>query len=134
MRRYRNSINAASGTLSAPAFPHPRRKQYYVGATTVATIWVNRLAPALLDRYLARTGIDAQQTNQRPPSGENNLYEPVDEAKGTDHGAHGVFDTASHSRSFEASLARHPVAASALATAVAATATAVWKRRARTSS
>ncbi|MET9080290.1 SDR family oxidoreductase [Streptomyces sp. NPDC004237] len=123
---------AARGAVYAA--DHPRRKQYYVGATTVATIWANRLAPALLDRYLARTGFEAQQTDQQQPSDESNLFEPVDRPKGTDHGAHGTFDTTSHSRSFEAALARHPAAASALTAAVAATATAVWKRRARASS
>ncbi|MGW0579234.1 hypothetical protein ACWD25_25450 [Streptomyces sp. NPDC002920] len=74
----------------------------------MATIWANRLAPALLDRCLARTGFDAQQTDRQPPNGESNLFEPVDQPQGSDHGAHGVFDSASHSRSFEATLARHP--------------------------
>ncbi|MFF7987332.1 SDR family oxidoreductase [Streptomyces sp. NPDC007901] len=120
---------AARGAVYAA--DHPRRKQYYVGATTVATIWANRLAPALLDRYLARTGFEAQQTDRRRPSGENNLFEPVDRREGTDHGAHGAFDTSSHSRSFEAALARHPAVASALAAAAAATATVAWKRRRR---
>ncbi|MFF4518092.1 SDR family oxidoreductase [Streptomyces mirabilis] len=123
---------AARGVVHAA--DHPRRKQYYVGATTVATIWANRLAPALLDRYLARTGFNAQQTDQQPPSGESNLFEPVDQSKGADHGAHGVFDDESHSRSFEATLARHPAAASALVAGIAATATAVLKRRARAAS
>jgi short-subunit dehydrogenase len=123
---------AARGVVHAA--DHPRRKQYYVGAPTVATIWANRLAPALLDRYLARTGFDAQQTDQQPPNGESNLFEPVDRPKGADHGAHGVFDDASHSRSFEATIARHPAAASALAAGIAAAATAVLKRRARASS
>ena len=50
------------------AADHPRRKQYFVGASTVATILANRVAPALLDRYLARTGYDSQQTSEREPS------------------------------------------------------------------
>ncbi|MFR9794697.1 SDR family oxidoreductase [Streptomyces sp. MS06] len=122
---------AARGVLHAA--DRPRRKQYYVGATTTATIWANRLAPALLDRYLARTGYAAQQTDRQPPSGENNLFAPVDRLQGSDHGAHGVFDSTSRSRSFEATLSRHP-AASALAAGTIATAAAVLKRRARTSS
>ncbi|MFK4144774.1 SDR family oxidoreductase [Streptomyces sp. NPDC004065] len=114
----------------AHAADHPRRKQYYVGATTLATIWANRLAPALLDRYLARTGFDSQQTEDRPPSGESNLFEPVDGPRGTDHGAHGVFDEVSHGRSFQAALARHPAAVvSALAVGAAATARAALTRR-----
>ena len=44
------------------AADHPRRKQYWVGSSTVGTLLGQKLAPALLDRYLARTGYDAQQT------------------------------------------------------------------------
>ncbi|MFD6326870.1 SDR family oxidoreductase [Streptomyces sp. NPDC058442] len=122
---------AARGVVYAA--DHPRRKQYYVGATTVATVWANRLAPALLDRYLARTGFDSQQTDRRPPSDESNLFAPVDETKGSDHGAHGVFDDMAHGRSFQAALSRHPAAAaSALTAGIAAAAAAVLTRRART--
>src|SRR5437667_5249656 len=39
---------------------HPRR-EFYVGAPSVAVITVNKFAPALLDHYLARTGYDSQQ-------------------------------------------------------------------------
>jgi NAD(P)-dependent dehydrogenase (short-subunit alcohol dehydrogenase family) len=40
------------------------RRELYVGAPTVATIWGNRLAPWLVDRYLARTGIASQLTDE----------------------------------------------------------------------
>ncbi|MFF8882626.1 SDR family oxidoreductase [Streptomyces flaveolus] len=123
---------AARGVLHAA--DHPRRKQYYVGATTVATILVNRLAPAVLDRYLARTGFDSQQSRTQPPSGKSNLFEPVDQQEGHDHGAHGVFDEMAHSRSFETALSRHPAAvASALAAGVAVAAKALSARRGHTS-
>ncbi|MGW3497664.1 SDR family oxidoreductase [Streptomyces sp. NPDC001020] len=119
---------AARGVVHAA--DHPRRKQYYVGGTTLATVWANRLAPALLDRYLARTGFDSQQTDLRPPSGDSNLFEPVDRTGGSDHGARGIFDALAHSRSFEATVARHPVAvACTLALGTAATAKAVLNRR-----
>jgi short-subunit dehydrogenase len=122
---------AARGVLHAA--DHPRRKQYYVGATTLATIWANRVAPALLDRYLARTGFDSQQTDQQPPSGESNLFEPVDRPDDSDHGAHGAFDATAHSRSFEAVLSRHPAmaaSASALVLGAAAAKGALsWHRR-----
>ncbi|MFB8000453.1 hypothetical protein ACFC4G_47930, partial [Streptomyces sp. NPDC056002] len=89
--------------------------------STVATIWANRLAPALLDRYLARTGFDSQQTDQLPPTGDSNLFKSLDQPGGTDHGAHGVFDDAAHKRSFEAALARHPATvASAVACGIGA--------------
>ncbi|MFF5025140.1 SDR family oxidoreductase [Streptomyces collinus] len=102
----------------AYAADHPRRKQYYVGATTVATIWANRLAPALLDRYLARTGFDSQQTDSVPPSGLGNLFEPADRERADDQGAHGSFDEISHARSWQEILVRHP-AATALGTGAA---------------
>jgi short-subunit dehydrogenase len=110
---------AARGIVHAA--DHPGRKQYYIGASTVATIWANRLAPALLDRYLARTGFDSQQTDQRPPTGKSNLFEPLDQPGGADHGAHGIFDDAAHNSSLEAALGRHPAAvASAVACAIGA--------------
>ncbi|MEU3830905.1 SDR family oxidoreductase [Streptomyces sp. NPDC029080] len=94
----------------AYAADHPRRKQYYVGATTVATVWANRFVPALLDRYLARTGFDSQQTDRIPPAGLDNLFEPVDRTPADDQGAHGAFDDSAHSRSWQETLVRHPVA------------------------
>ncbi len=52
---------AARGIVYAA--DHPGRKQYWVGGTTAATLIANRVVPALLDRYLARTGYDSQQTD-----------------------------------------------------------------------
>jgi NAD(P)-dependent dehydrogenase (short-subunit alcohol dehydrogenase family) len=109
---------AARGIVYAAG--HPRRKQYFVGATTVATILANRVAPALLDRYLARTGYDSQQTGEREPSRPDNLWEPVDEPRGDDHGAHGEFDDRSHRRSAQLFVSHHRPAALATAAAAAA--------------
>ncbi|MEU9481604.1 SDR family oxidoreductase [Streptomyces sp. NPDC048191] len=97
---------AARGVVHAA--DHPRRKQYLVGASTVATIWANRIAPALLDRYLARTGFDSQQTDRVPPAGLDNLFAPVDQDPTEDQGAHGAFDDSAHARSWQQTLARHP--------------------------
>jgi NAD(P)-dependent dehydrogenase (short-subunit alcohol dehydrogenase family) len=89
------------------ATEHPRR-DYWVGASTVATIIGNRLAPGLLDRYLARTNIGAQQAPEPvPPDHGDNLYEP---APG-DPGAHGRFGERAHRRSPQAVIARHRRAA-----------------------
>jgi NAD(P)-dependent dehydrogenase (short-subunit alcohol dehydrogenase family) len=82
------------------AADHPRHREYWAGATTVATITANKFAPALLDRYLARTGFGSQQDGSRPPlPGPGNLWQPQDAAGEPDHGAHGVFDGQSHPRS-----------------------------------
>ncbi|MEW2623823.1 SDR family oxidoreductase [Streptomyces sp. NPDC048106] len=98
---------AARGVVYAA--DHPRRKQYYIGASTVATIWANRLFPALLDRYLARTGYDSQQTNRVPATGEDNLFAPLDRDRADDRGAHGAFDDSAHAHSLQEAVLRHPV-------------------------
>ena len=71
----------------AYAVGHPRR-ELLVGRSTLAAVWGNRVAPGLLDRYLARTGYDAQQTSDpEDPGRPHNLWEPLP----GDHGAHGRF-------------------------------------------
>jgi NAD(P)-dependent dehydrogenase (short-subunit alcohol dehydrogenase family) len=90
------------------AADHPRRKQYWVGTSTVATILAQKVAAPLLDRYLARTGFDSQQTDQPvPPGRPDNLWQPVDDDGGTDHGAHGTFDDRSHTHSPQLWTAEH---------------------------
>jgi len=97
---------AARGVVYAA--DHPGRKQYWVGASTAATILANRMAPALLDRYLARTGYGSQQTSEpADPDRPENLLQPVDGVNGHDFGAHGAFDDRSHGRSAQAWLSRH---------------------------
>jgi NAD(P)-dependent dehydrogenase (short-subunit alcohol dehydrogenase family) len=89
---------AARGVVFAA--DHPRRKQYWVGASTAATILANKFAPALLDRYLALTGYKSQQTSQKiEPDRPDNLWQPVDGRGGHDHGGHGIFGDRSHARS-----------------------------------
>ncbi len=88
------------------AATHPRRKQYWVGASTVGTIAAQRIMPGLLDRYLARTGYDSQLTDAREHEREDNLWRPVDRAGGPDFGAHGEFDSRAHRHSPQARLAR----------------------------
>jgi NAD(P)-dependent dehydrogenase (short-subunit alcohol dehydrogenase family) len=110
---------AARGVLFAA--DHPRRRQYWVGASTAATILANRVAPALLDRYLARTGYGSQQTGQdAPPDRPDNLVRAVDGPGGHDHGAHGIFDDRSHARSPQLWLSQHARLASGVAGAVVA--------------
>jgi len=110
---------AARGIVYAA--DHPQRRQYFVGGTTAATILANRVAPALLDRYLARTGYKSQQTDSpENPRQPQNLWEPVDNPPGQDYGAHGEFDDKSHPRSAQLFLSHHPVAAAAAGVATAA--------------
>jgi short-subunit dehydrogenase len=75
---------------------HQRRREVYVGTSSVITILGNKVAPWLADRYLARTGYDSQQTDQPvDPNRPDYLYEPVP----GDHGAHGNFDDQAHEKS-----------------------------------
>ena len=109
---------AARGVLFAA--DHPRRRQYWVGATTAATVMANKFVPALLDRYLARTGYDSQQTGQQVDDRRpDNLYQPLDGPEGRDHGAHGMFDTRSHGRSAQLWLDERPRVLAGLAAGAA---------------
>jgi NAD(P)-dependent dehydrogenase (short-subunit alcohol dehydrogenase family) len=91
---------AAKGIVFAA--DHPGRKEHWVGASTVGTIVAQKIAAPLLDRYLARTGYDSQQTNEPADASQpNNLWQPVDQAPGSDHGAHGDFDDRSSSSSVQ---------------------------------
>ena len=75
------------------AADHPKRREYWVGGSTVGTLVANAVAPGVLDRYLARTGYDSQQTDEERPADQPvNLWEPADGTDGHDYGAHGVFD------------------------------------------
>ena len=88
---------AARGVLYAA--DHPRRREYWVGASTMGTLAANALAPGILDRYLAKTGFSSQQTKQtRDPDAPTNLWEPADGPDGRDFGTHGIFDATSHDR------------------------------------
>ena len=83
---------------------HSKRREIFVGAPTVRTILAEKLAPRLVDHYLARRGYDAQQTDQPlDPEGHDNLFEPVEE----DRGAHGPFHDEARARSVQYLIAKH---------------------------
>ena len=73
---------------------HNPQREFYVGLPTAGAIIADKLAPGLLDRYLARTGFDSQQYDgKEDPNRPDNLWQPVP----GDHGAHGTFDARSKS-------------------------------------
>jgi short-subunit dehydrogenase len=82
--------------IAASAIVHSafhRRREMWVGAPTFMTILAERVAPSIVDRYLARTGFSSQQTDHAlDPDGHDNLFDPVNE----DRGAHGPFDEQAH--------------------------------------
>jgi NAD(P)-dependent dehydrogenase (short-subunit alcohol dehydrogenase family) len=84
----------AAKAIEHAALHGPR--ELLVAWPTVKAVLGERIAPGLLDRYLARVGFDAQQTDE-PLEGERegNLCDPVP----GDFGAHGRFDEQARWRS-----------------------------------
>jgi short-subunit dehydrogenase len=82
---------------------HPRR-QTWIGFPTVKAILANRIAPGLVDRYLARVGYSGQLTDERmSDGGPGNLFEPVPGP----YAAHGRFDSIARTHSWEVFTSRH---------------------------
>jgi NAD(P)-dependent dehydrogenase (short-subunit alcohol dehydrogenase family) len=99
-----------------------RRRQLYVGGPTVKTVLGNRIAPWLGDLYLARTGYEAQQTDEPvDPERPDNLFEPVP----GDHGTRGRFGEGARSGSALTWLSRHRGLLAGLATGCGAGAAAI---------
>jgi NAD(P)-dependent dehydrogenase (short-subunit alcohol dehydrogenase family) len=81
-----------------------RRRELWVGGSTVATIWGNKLVPQLADLYLARTNIKGQQTSHPvSPQRQDYLFEPVAE----DRGARGEFDSEAKPTSRQLKATKH---------------------------
>ena len=83
---------------------HHNRREVFVGAPTVIAIEANKVAPALADYYLGRTGFDSQQTREEVSKNRpDNLFEPLP----GDFGAHGVFGQQAHEKAAATWLAEH---------------------------
>ena len=68
-----------------------------VGWPTVRAVYLDRLVPGLLDRYLAKRGFDAQTTDEPAVEGaDDNLFHAVE----GEFGAHGRFDADARSVSW----------------------------------
>jgi NAD(P)-dependent dehydrogenase (short-subunit alcohol dehydrogenase family) len=107
---------------------HRRRRELYVGASTVMAIVGTKIVPRLADAYLARTGYDSQQLPHTPVSADrpSNLFAPVDGVAAT----HGRFDDRAKSRSAQlwATTHRGMLAAAAAGVGVGALAAGVARR------
>jgi short-subunit dehydrogenase len=83
---------------------HQRRREVWVGSSTVAAIVGQKFAPGFLDWYLGKTGYDAQQYDGREdPNRPNNLWESVP----GNYAAHGAFDARASRSSAELWLRVH---------------------------
>ena len=83
---------------------HHNRRELQVGASTVASVLVQKIIPGLLDFYLGRTGYSSQQTGKRiDPERPDNLFTTVS----GDYAAHGSFDQRATDCSTESWLGTH---------------------------
>lgn len=107
---------------------HHRRRELYVGWSTMKAILAEEFVPELADRHLANTGYDDQMTDEpEDPGRPNNLWEPVE----GDHGARGRFAGYGNSRQLWATTHRNELVAAGAALAAAAGALAAAARKAR---
>ena len=84
-----------------------KRREVWVGFPTIKAILANRIAPGLIDKFLASSGYTGQLSDQAlPPDAPTNLFEPVP----GDYGAHGRFDSRSRTGSWEMFTDRHKMA------------------------
>jgi short-subunit dehydrogenase len=99
-----------------------RRRELWVGQSTVRTIVGSTLAPWAADRYLARTAITGQQVDDLPvcPDRPDNLYEPLP-AKAATHGIFGDQAVSSSPQLWAAMHRRLLAAVSGAAVGLAAT-------------
>jgi short-subunit dehydrogenase len=102
---------------------HRRRRELWVGLPTIYTILGNKLAPGVAERYLARTAVSGQQTDE--PLGEEVRPGNLFEAPEHDEGAHGPFDERAHPRSLQLAATKHRAVTAAVVAAAAAGAAAV---------
>ena len=86
---------AARAFVFAARYP---RREIWVGMPTVKAILANRVAPGLLDRYLAVKGYSGQLTQEpQPRQASDNLFTALPGY----WGAHGRFDSRAHDSSWE---------------------------------
>ena len=82
---------------------HPRR-QTWIGFPTVKAILANRIAPGLIDRYLASAGYTGQLSSEATAAdAPANLFHPVPGP----FAAHGRFDAQARDHSWEVFTSRH---------------------------
>ncbi len=75
---------------------HHRRRELYVGGSTLAAIWGTRLLAPLADRYMARTAYRGQTSHDLiPPDRPDNLWH----SPPGDHGTRGRFSGHARERS-----------------------------------
>jgi NAD(P)-dependent dehydrogenase (short-subunit alcohol dehydrogenase family) len=81
-----------------------KRREIYVGFSTVKAIYAQKIAPGFADWYLAKTAYKGQQTEQSiSPDRPDNLFTTVPGP----FGAHGNFDARARTKSIQTFLSLH---------------------------
>jgi hypothetical protein len=103
-------------------------RELKVGAAVGRTIWLNKFAPGLVDRWLARRGFDQYDSRLAPRHPGGNLFEPVEGPVA----AHGRFDDEARPRSLALDARTSPgLWATAMALAAGAVTLGVARLRAK---
>ena len=105
---------------------HNKRREVFVGFSTMKAIYGQDVAPGFADWYLGKTGYDSQQTSQPvDPNRPDNLFEPVE----GDYAADGIFTDRAKSFSPQnwVNLRRFPM--SLIAAGIAGAAVLLWNMR-----
>jgi short subunit dehydrogenase len=108
---------------------HARRREVWVGRSTIGAILLNKLVPGLLDDYLATSGYSGQLSSEpADPQAPDNLFESV-----TDHAAHGRFDARASSfcPALTASIYKPYIYAAGAALTLAVVLRAFWQQGSR---
>ncbi len=81
-----------------------KKKQIYVGLSTLQAIYGQKLIPGVLDEYMAKTVYSAQMTDDpTAPDRPDNLFEPAPGLQS----AHGPFDTQAKAGSLQLTLSKN---------------------------
>jgi short-subunit dehydrogenase len=93
-----------------------RRREVWVGRSSVQAIVANKFFPGLLDRYLAKNGYSGQLTQEPAEIGRpDNLFDPVP----GDFNTHGRFDSSAAATSLQLWATEHRGAVLAVGLAIA---------------
>jgi short-subunit dehydrogenase len=83
---------------------HSRRREVWVGRSSVQVILANKIFPGLLDRYLGTAGYSGQLTDEpADPRQPDNLFDPVP----GDPDTHGRFDSRATAKSAQLWATKH---------------------------
>jgi short-subunit dehydrogenase len=83
--------DVAADVIVKACLESPRRHKILGGFNKFLVV-ANKLAPGVVDHYVARTGVDSQQRSE--PADHDapfDLWEPLDDGTGKDYGARGSF-------------------------------------------